>query len=217
MDKRKDSKVLENRHHHPNTKKGKPADQPKSYRPISLLSCIGKLGERLINKRLYWWLESSQLISQHQAGFRAKSRTEDQLFRLTQKVIDGFHREQQTTAIFIDLQQAYDRIWKTGLLLKMQNMGIKGNLYFWIKSFLTDRLIQTKYNSALSSKAVQEEGLPQGSTLSCTLFLIFLNDITNVLKSEKALFADDLVIWHTDTSTITSRRQISLQVSGVQY
>ena len=49
----------------PILKKGKPADQPKSYRPISLLSCIGKLGERLINKRLYWWLESSQLISQY--------------------------------------------------------------------------------------------------------------------------------------------------------
>ena len=124
----------------PVLKKGKPADQPQSYRPISLLSCIGKVGERMINKRLYWWLESSGLISQNQAGFRAKSRTEDQLFRLTQKVIDGFQEKQHTTAIFVDLQQAYDRIWRTGLLLKMQNMGIKGNLYTWIKSTNPDQI-----------------------------------------------------------------------------
>ena len=200
----------------PVLKKGKSADQPQSYRPISLLSCIGKVGERMINKRLYWWLESSGLISQNQAGFRAKSRTEDQLFRLTQKVIDGFQEKQHTTAIFVDLQQAYDRIWRTGLLLKMQNMGIKGNLYIWIKSFLSNRLIQTKFNSALSSKAAQEEGLPQGSSLSCTLFLIFLNDISNVIKSEKALFADDLAIWHTDSSTIISRRRLQEDLKNLE-
>ena len=200
----------------PVLKKGKPADQPQSYRPISLLSCIGKLGERMINKRLYWWLESSGLISQDQAGFRAKSRTEDQLFRLTQKVIDGFQKKQHTTAVFVDLQQAYDRIWRTGLLLKMQNMGIKGKIYTWIKSFLSDRLIQTKFNSALSSKAAQEEGLPQGSSLSCTLFLIFLNDVSNVLKSDRALFADDLALWHTDSSTIISGRRLQEDLKNLE-
>ena len=100
--------------------------------------------------------------------------------------------------------------------MKMQNMAIKGNLYSWVKSFLTDRLIQTKFNTAISSKAVQEEGIPQGSALSSTLFLIFINDITNVLKSEKALFADDLAIWHTDTSTITSRRRLQEDLQSLE-
>ena len=67
----------------PILKKGKKAGEPKSYRPISLTSSIGKLCEKILNSRLYWWLESSGLISQCQAGFRSKSRTEDQLFRLT--------------------------------------------------------------------------------------------------------------------------------------
>ena len=122
--------------------------------------------------------KSTGKISQAQAGFRTKSRTEDQLFRLTQRILDGFQKEQHTTAVFIDLQQAYDRVWRKGLYLKMQNMGIKGKLYRWIKSFLTDRLIETNINDSLSSKEVLEEGLPQGSSLSCTLFLIFINDLS---------------------------------------
>ena len=88
----------------PVLKKGKIANIPKSYRPISLTSCISKLCERILNSRLYWWLESSGLICQNQAGFRAKGRTEDQLFRLTQRIIDGFQRGEQTTAVFVDLQ-----------------------------------------------------------------------------------------------------------------
>ena len=192
----------------PILKKGKEATHPKNYRPISLTSCIGKLCERIMNSRLYWWLESSGLISQGQAGFRSKCRTEDQLFRLTQRIIDGFQKGEHTTAVFIDLQQAYDRVWRKGLLLKMQNKGIKGHMYNWIKSFLSDRLIQTQVNNTLSSKAVLEEGLPQGSSLSCTLFLVFLNDVSDILKLEHALFADDLVLWHTGNSTLISRRRL---------
>ena len=122
--------------------------------------------------------------------------------------MDGFQKKEHTTAVFIDLQQAYDRVWRKGLLFKMQNMGIKGKMYSWIKAFLSDRLIQTRLNDTLSSKAVLEEGLPQGSSLSCTLFLIFINDITDNLKCMKALFADDLVIWHSSNSTIIGQRRI---------
>ena len=200
----------------PILKKGKSADKPQNYRPISLTSCIGKLCERMINHRLYWWLESTGRISQYQAGFRAKSRTEDQLFRLTQKVLDGFQKEEHTTAVFIDLQQAYDRVWRKGLFFKMQNMGIKGKMYSWVKAFLTDRLIQTRLNDTLSSKTTLEEGLPQGSALSCTLFLIFINDITDNLKCMKALFADDLVIWHSSNSTIIGQRRIQEDLMNLE-
>ena len=89
-------------------------------------------------------------------------------------------------------------------------------MYNWIKSFLTDRLIQTRYNTSLSSKATQEEGLPQGSSLSCTLFLIFLNDVSDVLKCEKALFADDLVFWHTGKSTIISQRRLQEDLTNLE-
>ena len=188
----------------PILKKGKPPEETSSYRPISLTSCLGKVVEKMINQRLYWWLENNKLLNVHQAGFRSGHRTEDQLFTLTQKVIDGFHQKKSTAAVFVDLKQAYDRVWRKGLLSKMQNIGVHGHLYSWIKNFLCDRVIQTKVNHAYSSKKVLEEGLPQGSSLSCTLFLIFINDLPEELKSEKTLFADDLTIWHTDKQINTS-------------
>jgi len=187
----------------PLLKKGKPADEISSYRPISLTSCLGKLAERMTNARLYWYLETSQLLNIHQAGFRKGQRTEDLLFRMTQQIIDGFHEKKSTVGVFVDLQQAYDRVWRKGLFMKMQDCGIHGNLYKWIKDFLNDRLIQTKVQNAYSSKQVLEEGLPQGSSLSCTLFLIFLNDLPSELKSEKAQYADDLSFWQTQNKVGT--------------
>ena len=181
----------------PILKSNKSSDEPKSYRPISLTSCLGKLAERMVNARLYWFLESSNILCHEQAGFRKGSCTEDQLFRLTQRIHDGFQNNKHTVAIFFDLQQAYDRVWRKGLLMKMIDVGIRGKLYNWIKYFLIDRTIQTKLNDAVSSKEVLEEGLPQGSALSCTLFLIYINDLTKHIKAEKALYADDLTIWQS--------------------
>ena len=157
----------------------------------------------MINARLYWWLESNKIMNVHQAGFRVGQRTEDVMFRITQRIIDGFHDKKTTVGIFVDLQQAYDRVWRKGLLTKMQDIGIHGNLYKWIKNFLSDRLIQTKVGNAFSSRSILEEGLPQGSSLSSTLFLIFLNDLPKELKSEKDLYADDLSIWQTQNKAGT--------------
>ena len=178
-------------------KKGKNPAEPKSYRPISLTSCIGKIAERMINRRLYWYLESTGELGKNQAGFRRGKCTEDQLFRLTQGIQDGFQNKKHTLAVFVDLQQAYDRVWRKGLLMKMTDIGIHGKMYKWIKFFLSNRTIQTKLNDALSSKEVLEEGLPQGSCLSCTLFLVYIKDLEEVLDIVIALYADDLVLWVT--------------------
>ena len=200
----------------PILKKGKPSKDPKSYRPISLTSCIGKLAERMINNRLYWYLESNNILSHRQAGFRRGSCTEDQLLKLTQEIQDGFQEGKHTAAIFVDLQQAYDRVWRKGLLTKMIDLGIHGKLYRWIKFFLTDRTIMTKVNNAFSSKEVLEEGLPQGSCLSCTLFLIFLNDLADILKSETTLYADDVALWQTTSNITTGARKLNEDLERLQ-
>ena len=199
----------------PILKKGKKAGEAKNYRPISLTSCIGKLAERMVNYRLYWWLEKNEILNNSQAGFRRGSRTEDQLFRLCQTVLDGFQEKKDTSAVFIDLQQAYDRIWRKGLLVKMQNLGINGKMLNWIQAFLTDRTIQTRFENAISSKLTLEEGLPQGSALSCTLFLIFINDLPPLLNVSKALFADDLVIWTTENDPILAKRKLKIALATI--
>ena len=200
----------------PILKKGKPSEDLSSYRPISLTSVLGKLAERMINSRLYWWLEKSGTINHNQAGFRAGQRTEDQLFRLSQRILDGFQRKEHTTAIFVDLQQAYDRVWRKGLLLKMRESGVHGNLYNWVKYFLVDRTIQTKVNNGISSKNVLEEGLPQGSSLSCTLFLLFINDLPDILQSENLFYADDLSLWHTSKYPVYSARKLNEDLQRIE-
>ena len=199
----------------PILKKGKPAHEPKSYRPISLTSCMGKLAERLVNTRLYWWLEKVGVLDDHQAGFRKGCRTDDQLFRFIQDTIDGFQNQLHTTAIFIDLQQAYDRVWRQGLFLKMNNLGVHGKLYAWIKAFLQNRTIRTEFNGSTSAKSTLEEGLPQGSALSCTLFLIFINDLPALLNVSKALYADDLVIWVSQKYHILAKAKLKRALATI--
>ena len=199
----------------PILKKGKPQEDLNSYRPISITSCLGKIAERMINSRLYWWLETSGHLNSSQAGFRAGYRTEDQLFRLSQRILEGFQKKQHTTAVFVDLKQAYDRVWRKGLLLKMKNAGIQGNMYRWLKAFLNERTIQTKINNGISSKEVLQEGLPQGSPLSCTLFLVFINDLPDILHIEKALYADDLAMWTTSKFTTLNRRKVNQNLQAL--
>ena len=202
-------------HIKPILKKGKPPQDPKSYRPISLTSCIGKLAERMVNARLYWWLEKVGILDNHQAGFRKGCRTDDQLFRFVQDTIDGFQNQKHTTAIFIDLQQAYDRVWRQGLFMKMSKLGVHGKMYSWIKAFLQNRTICTQYNGATSTKRTLEEGLPQGSALSCTLFLIFINDLPDLLKVSKALYADDLVIWVSEKYHILAQAKLKRALATI--
>jgi ribonuclease HI len=196
-------------------KKGKEPGSPRSYRPVSLTSCVGKLVERMVNNRLYWWLESNNIIDSSQAGFRCGCRTADPLFRLVQNVMDGFQKGKSTTAVFIDLQQAYDRVWRKGLLLKLNRIGVTGKMHKWLRAFLTNRTIATRYEGALSPKKTLEEGLPQGSALSCTLFLVYINDLPQHLKVSKALFADDLVIWTSDKYPVLTKAKLNRALATI--
>ena len=91
-------------------------------------------------------------------------------------------------------KNTHNRINET-CLVRIQNFGIKGKLFNWIENFPNNRNIQTKVNDALSAKKILEWELPQDLSSSWTLFFIFINDLQEVLKSEKALYADDLVLW----------------------
>ena len=169
----------------------------------------------MINARLYWWLEKTKSLNPSQSGFRRGRQTIDQLIRLTQQVADGFQEKEHTAAVFVDLQQAYDHVWRQGLLFKMQKLGIQGNMYEWIKAFLQDRSISTKVNCAMSKKRAFTEGIPQGSALSCTLFLIFINDLPECLNVQNALFADDLVLWITGNDTTKMQMKLNKALSNL--
>ena len=101
------------------------------------------------------------------------------------------------------------------MLIKMSNIGIHGKMLKWIQAFLTNRNIETTVEGTTSFKRTLEEGLPQGSALSCTLFLIFINDLPSFLKVNKALFADDFVIWTTEKFPILAKAKLTRDLATI--
>ena len=132
--------------------------------------------------------------------------------------VDIYKQGKHTFGVFVDLQQTYDKVWRKGLLIKMIRMGIHGCIFKinWIQAFLSNRTIATSYNGATSSKRTLEEGLPQGSSLSCTLFLIYINDLAEKLNISKAMFADDLIIWTTDKYPIIAKAKLKRNLLTLQ-
>ena len=108
----------------PVLKKGKNKSKAISYRPISLTSCLCKTMERIVNLRLQLYLETESILVPEQAGFRQYKSTEDQTTHLTQVIEDAFQAKKVTLAVFIDLQKAFDKVWKDGLLVKLLRSGI---------------------------------------------------------------------------------------------
>lgn len=111
--------------------------------------------------------------------------------------------------MFLDLEKAYDTMWREGLLCKVQKLGIRGNLYNYIKSFNEERTFQVKVGTCFSSVKIQENGTPQGAVISPTLFNIAINDLNKAItdkNTQMSQFADDGAIWRT-WAKITNRPQ----------
>ena len=183
----------------PIPKPGKDHAEPTNYRPIALTSCLCKTLERMINKRLIWYLESNNLISPIQSGFRSERSTNDHLIRLETFIRDAFVNREHVVSVFFDLEKAYDTTWRYGIMKDLHDLGLKGRLPIFIQSFLEDRTMQVCVGSTLSDLYDlydQEQGVPQGSILSTTLFNIKINNIVTCLdnKTDGSLFVDDFGI-----------------------
>ncbi|ETO08846.1 hypothetical protein RFI_28541 [Reticulomyxa filosa] len=179
----------------------------KNYRPIALLSSVGKLLERIITMRLMWYLNENQLLHQCQAGFQSWHNTSELLLRITESIHASFDNNSVTYATFLDISSAYDSVWRDGLRYKMRReFGLNGRMYWWLDSFLKDRVGQVVLNGVSSNEKKFDTGVPQGSALSPLLFLLYINDITQTVQDpiQCGMFADDVALW---TSIYTSDQQ----------
>lgn len=165
-----------------------------NFRPISLLSCIGKLMERVMYKHIYNYLIANNLIYSKQSGFLNGHSTVYQLIDLYDQMTQSLDSRQNTCIVFCDISKAFDRVWHKGLTFKLNQNGINGNLLKWIESYLNGRSQKTFVGTSSSKTRTLNAGVPQGSVLGPLFFLVFVNDIVNKLLSTTRLFADDTSI-----------------------
>ena len=153
--------------------------------------------ERMINQRLTWYLQHNNIISKYQCGFQKGKSTTDHLVRLETYIRQGFAKKQHTVGVFFDLEKAYDTTWKGGIMKDLHEIGLRGRLPLFVDNFLQRRKFKVRVGNIYSSLHSQEEGVPQGSILSPTLFSIKINNIVKTIPSniERSLYVDDLSIY----------------------
>ena len=173
-----------------------PADEG-SYCPIALSYVIAKLLVKLIAHRLSWWLEESSTLILLQASFRKGRSTTDHCLRKSQFISDGFQSIQlrRTIATFFELIREYDRVWRTGLLVKMSMMGVLSRFTEWLSTWLMNRTDRVKAKGSIGPTRNSTEGLPQGSVLSSLLFTIYMNDLMAEFEKDTLVsaYADDVL------------------------
>ena len=175
-------------------KKNDPSD-PSNYRPISLLSILGKVMEKIVHKHVFNFLHDNSIISPLQSGFIPGDSTTNQLVDIYNSISKALDDGLEVRAVFCDISKAFDRVWHTGLLHKLRSVGIGGNLLSWFSNYLSNRKQRVVLPKASSSWSPIHAGVPQGSILGPLLFLIYINDIVNEIQSNIRLFADDTTLY----------------------
>nr|VZI03830.1 unnamed protein product [Spirometra erinaceieuropaei] len=166
-----------------------------NYRPVSLTSICCKIMEKIIKKALMQFLEQHHLLSDAQHGFRSgRSCLMNLLFTL-ERWTKARDEGSVVHAIYIDFKKAFDSVPHQRLLPKLRNAGIRGRLLAWIQSFLTGRSQRVQVGRQQSSEVSVVSGVPQGSVLGPTLFLVFINDCVKDLDCDTILFAGEIKLW----------------------
>ena len=179
----------------PLQKQGDSADV-SNLRPVALLPLPGKLAECLVHSQITKYIEENNLYSAHQGGFRKGRSIIDTIADFTDEVLLDINEGLSTVALFVDMRKAFDTVDHSILLQKISRLGLHPETTAWLAHYLSERVQKTYANGQLSSAANITCGVPQGSILGPMLYLIYVNDVSSILKHcSMKLYADDTVIY----------------------
>ena len=167
----------------------------KNYPPVSLLSVVSKVFEKIVNNRIVDHLEKCGLFSDFQYSFRSSRSTAHLLTVVSDRIARAFNKCGATRAVGLDISKAFDRVWHAGLLHKLKSYGISGQIFGLISSFLSNRRVRVVLDRKSSQEYPVNAGVPQGSILGPTLFLLYINDLPDDVICNIAIYADDTTLY----------------------
>ena len=167
----------------------------KNYYPVSLLSVVSKVFEKLVNNRIVDHQEKCSLFSDFQYGFRSCWSTADLLTVVSDRIARTFNRSGATWAVALDISKAFDRVWHAGLLHNLKSYVISGQICGLVSSFLSSRRLRVVLDGKSSQEYPVNVWVLQGSILGPTLFLLYINDLPDDVICDIAINADDTTLY----------------------
>jgi len=186
-------------------KKGNKNDL-NNYRGITLTSCVSKIFNRLVCDRISVFIESNDILTEVQGGFRKDHRCEDHIFTLKSIIATRSAENKSTYLAFLDFRKAFDTVWREGLLSIAWNIGIRGKVWNILDNLYKNVQCNVKLGDIETDLFDIDEGLKQGCVLSPILFCIYINELTKMLRNESVgvnvfdvninclFWADDVVL-----------------------
>lgn len=169
---------------------------PSNYRPISILPTLSKILEKVVHSQFQEFLNSNNLLSNKQFGFRSKRSTTAALSSFADEVLENMEQGNLCGAVFLDLTKAFDTVDHRILLSKLSTIGVSPSSLKWFESYIGHRKQQTSCGNELSDALPMIYGVPLGSILGPLLFLVYINNLSDAVKiSEVSLYADDTVLY----------------------
>ena len=147
--------------------------------------------ERVVFKHVFNFFRDNLVLASQQSGFIPGDSTVNQLLSLYHELCLAVDLQKDVRLVFLDVSKAFDKVWYSALLFKLKKSGISGKLHEWFLNYLSDRQQRVVIHGQCSSWGTVNAGVPQGSVLGPLLFLIFINDIVEIVSSDIKLFADD--------------------------
>lgn len=194
-------------------KAGKDPTKTDAYRPISLLPVLSKVFEKALLSKIKGVIE--RCTPNHQFGFQARHSTIEQVHRVTTKIRQSFEKREYCTALFIDVAQAFDKVWHEGLIYKIKT-NLPSNCHKLLESYLTDRTFNVRYKDKYSRTGKINAGVPQGSVLGPMLYVLFTADLpvdNNILTST---FADDTGFLSSNSNPVSASSNLQKHICKVE-